>query len=75
MLFRSGLIQSRPPLQKHVFSGHPAMQASSARYRHTKIIATLGPAMGCSPGTWLVVITNVLAGGKVVDTLQLLQVK
>jgi pyruvate kinase len=28
----------------------------------------------CAPGTWLVVITNVLAGGKIVDSLQLRQV-
>jgi pyruvate kinase len=29
----------------------------------------------CAPGTWLVVITNVLAGEQIVDTLQLRQVK
>ena len=28
----------------------------------------------CASGTWLVVITNVLAGDKIVDTLQLRQV-
>ena len=29
----------------------------------------------CGPGTWLVVITNVLAHGKIIDTIQLRQVE
>ena len=32
-------------------------------------------ASGARPGTWLVVITNVLAHGQIIDTLQLRQVE
>ncbi len=38
-------------------------------------LATLKEKQWCTPGTWLVVITNALASSKVIDTLQLRQIE